>query len=235
MKQSSTSSQSFIQPLIPSKSLKNPSIRKRKAHFTQNYSKFGFSATSFQEKDHVKDESFSFVIDDKLVESYIDETTISTAISFKKNDEKETKRRFSLKKEENDVKMSKKLKEILCEIHQKLDRKIEKNNKNDEKKVDKFEEKASRILQQPSLKSKYEELTQETVDYTLPSEYKALFRLFEAIDETLNFLKMRSLPQFFEEIKENLRLLGLYKFLQFFLKNSQYFFNFLYISLVISP
>ena len=141
-----------------------------------------------------------------------------------------------MKKKTKEKTFQKKISKILCEIqqkkdekkHEKIDEKNEekKHEKNDEKNEDKNEkifEKASRILLQPSLKSKYEELTQETVDYTLPSEYKTLFRLFEAIDETLNFLKMRNLPQFYEEIKENLRLLGLYNF-------SSIFFIFLHFS-----
>ena len=178
---------------------------KRRATFSNIYSPFHSSSTSH--KKPLKEEQSSFVkfkIDDNLIEDYIEEKTQNLLIERNPIlDSKATKKRKPY-----DFKAENPLKEEKKENVEKME-KMEKYLKNSKiMKSSETEKKVSEILQKPSLKSKYEELLQAEIDYTLPSHYKTLLRLFEAIDETINFLKMRNQPQFFEELKENMKLLG---------------------------
>ena len=133
-----------------------------------------------------------------------------------------SKGKFKEKTGENNEEMAKKTTENTLEETQKNKKTAVISNENKEivqailnKKKEKKEEqkqqnssKITEILSKPSLKSKYEEIIQENHEFLLPTYYKTLLNLFIAIDEALDFFKMRSHPQFFEEIQENLKLIG---------------------------
>lgn len=136
--------------------------------------------------------------------------------------ERISKGKFKEETSENNEEMGKKLTENTKEEPQKNKKTAVISNENKEivqailnKKKEKKEEqkqqnssKITEILSKPSLKSKYEEIIKENHEFLLPTYYKTLLNLFIAIDEALDFFKMRSHPQFFEEIQENLKLIG---------------------------
>lgn len=111
----------------------------------------------------------------------------------KKKDEPEKKKKTAVISTEN--------KEIVQAI-------LNKKKEQKEEQKQQTSAKITEILAKPSLKSKYEEIIQENHELLLPTYYKTLLNLFIAIDETLDFFKMRSHPQFFEEIQDNLKLIG---------------------------
>lgn len=175
---------------------KKPPSQKRKGHFSNIYESFAKLPTKITSINREKTPLIEFNVSERILEGYMDE---KTQFILEKNsfDDKITKKKGLIKG------ISMKNQVIINEIKQKCKKTnfhIEKNENNDI--IDK-------LMIKPSIKTRYEELTKEKTEYTLPSSYKALLKVFEAIDETLNFLKMRNIPSFFEEIKEDIKIMGL--------------------------
>ena len=179
------------------------------------------SSTNLKEGPFEEDNSCLINIDEKTINGYIDEKTQRNLRENKESDYKITKKRVSfleaidpmrnqqnlrvnILKEHIETSIKAKLKLIKEIVQAILNKKKEKKGEQKQQNSSKIAE----ILSKPSLKSKYEEIIQLNHEFLLPTYYKTLLNLFIAIDETLDFFKMRSHPQFFEEIQENLKLIG---------------------------
>lgn len=143
-----------------------------------------------------------FCIKPELIESYLDEKTQVLGFSAKKPTKK---REFPQKQE-----ISQQSLEIIEKIAEK--------SKNSKKTrfFSNTSDKCSEILNKPSLKDKYQELLSQNTEFLLPAHYKSLLKVFEAMDETLQFMRLRNEPQFLCFIKENLRMMGQFVFFRDF-------------------